>query len=133
MTIQPVLTCAFGIALAAFFELVHNYVDKHWSTPASKECWAGAFWLLVMTVLVQSKLMPTNPPGISPWVPFIVVSVIHILLVLDGDGFSRLPWTPPPNLPDGGASSPSNNANGQNDRNIQQNVSKPKPTNNQNG
>jgi len=96
MSSLPILTCAFGIALAALFEFVHNYVDKRWSTPASKEFWAGTFWLLVVMVLVQSRMMPTDPPGISPWVPFIAVGAIHLLMVVNGGDFSRLPWAPAP-------------------------------------
>jgi hypothetical protein len=126
MTIQPVLTCALGIGLASLFELAYCYVDKHWSTPAGKECWAGAFWLLVVTVLVQSKMMPTNPPGISPWFPFIAVGAIHILMVLDGDGFSRLPWTRPPYPPNSNPPTQPADSNGQESRDVK----KTKPNNN---
>ena len=113
MTIQPLLTCAFGIALAALFELVYSYVDKRWCTPAPKEFWAGTFWLLVVMVLVQSRMMPTDPPGISPWVPFIAVGVIHLLVALNGGDFSRSPWERPPDPPESKPPTPSGDSTDQ--------------------
>ena len=96
MIIQPVLTCALGIALAAVFELAYTYIDKRWNTPATKDGWVGTFWLLVILVLVLTKTMPYAPPGMFSWVPFIAVVLIHVAMVIDGSGFSRLPGSPPP-------------------------------------
>jgi hypothetical protein len=94
MTILPLITCAFGIGLAALFEAAYNYVAERWSTPALKEEWCGIFWVLVVAVLVLCKVMPYTPPQVFPWAPFIIVAVIHIMMANLGGGFSRLSDAP---------------------------------------
>ena len=93
MTIQPLLTCALGIALVVLFEATYNYVEKRWVIPDTKGGWAGLFWLLIIVVFVPSGIMPYLLPQVIYWVPFIALCIIHIMVAEEGLGFHprRLP------------------------------------------
>jgi len=127
-TIKPFLTCALGIALVSAFELAHNHVEKYWSTPGTKDGWAGLFWLLVYSTFVLCGIMPYRPPDVYAWVPFIAISIIHIVFSSEGEGFHLL-RTPPHNPPGMNSPPPSINPG----RRDVQNVRKPKSNNLQKG
>jgi hypothetical protein len=86
-TIKPFLTCALAIALVSAFEIAHNHLEKRWSTPGTKDGWTGLFWLLVYSTFMLCGFMPFRPPDVYPWVPFIAISIIHIVYSTEGGGF----------------------------------------------
>lgn len=106
MTIQPLLTCALGIALVVVFETTYSYVEKRWVIPDTKDGWAGLFWFLILVVLVPSGIMPYLLPRVLHWAPFIAICFIHIMFAAEGlrfhsrrpppsRGVSACPSTPP--------------------------------------
>jgi hypothetical protein len=129
MTTLAFISCGLGLALAVFFEIALNYVDKRWDTPLDKVEWLLVFWGIIFAVLICGNIIPLKSPGMEDWIPFDIVAAIHLWVGVSGGSFSRRSISPPYYPPTSIPPTPPVNPGG---RDIQ-NSPKPKSNNNQNG
>jgi hypothetical protein len=129
MTTLPFITCGLGLGVAIGFESAYAYIDKRWDTPADKDVWLICMWSTVIAVLICCGAMPLTPSGLFPFVPFLVVFVLHVYISCGGGSFgcrrNMIPRYRPPSTPP----TPPVNPVGRD----MQNVSKPKSNNQQKG
>jgi hypothetical protein len=129
MIILAAITCVIAIFLVVLFEVTFAYIDERWDIPMDKMEWILVFWGLIFAVLICGKIMPLESPGITDWVPSLIVAAVHFYVDFSGGSFIRRSNLPPQYPPTSTPPKPPVNPGG---RDVQ-NVPKPKSNNFQKG